>query len=153
MAPCVRRSCRAVGLASLVALWTGGSPAWASLADLLKEPQFNHLGLAPIAPALAATVAARAGAMGASERWLNCGSLSTSARLAHAGEPPVQTATSMTSPTAREPRRTHGAGIRALARPAKGPIARGMFMLRLLRRRQEQQSSTTGSPYASLTIS
>src|SRR5437016_3933298 len=57
MAPCVRRSCRAVGLASLVALWTGGSPAWASLADLLKEPQFNHLGLAPIAPALAATVA------------------------------------------------------------------------------------------------
>src|SRR5437773_4782656 len=57
MAPCVRRSCRAVGLASLVALWTGSSPAWASLADLLKEPQFNHLGLAPIAPALAATVA------------------------------------------------------------------------------------------------
>src|SRR5205809_2866332 len=57
MAPCVRRGCRAVGLASLVALWTGGSPAWASLADLLKEPQFNHLGLAPIAPALAATVA------------------------------------------------------------------------------------------------
>jgi len=44
-------------LASLVALWTGGSPAWASLADLLKQPQFNHLGLAPIAPALAATVA------------------------------------------------------------------------------------------------
>src|SRR5216110_3492985 len=43
MAPCVRRGCRAVGLASL--------------ADLLKEPQFNHLGLAPIAPALAATVA------------------------------------------------------------------------------------------------
>src|SRR5213076_3121409 len=57
MAPCVRRSCRAVGLASLVALWTGSSPAWASLADLLKEPQFNHLELAPIAPALAATVA------------------------------------------------------------------------------------------------
>src|SRR5207244_3545527 len=57
MAPCVRRSCRAVGLASLVALWTGGSPAGASLADLLKEPQFSRLGLAPIAPALAATVA------------------------------------------------------------------------------------------------
>ena len=57
MAPCVRRSCRAVGLASLVALWTSSSPAWASLADLLKQPQFNHLGLAPIAPALAATVA------------------------------------------------------------------------------------------------
>ena len=57
MVPYVRRGCRAVGLASLVALWTGGSPAWASLADLLKEPQFNHLGLAPIAPALAATVA------------------------------------------------------------------------------------------------
>src|SRR5438445_2367425 len=57
MAPCVRRGCRAVGLASLVALWTGGSSAWASLADVLKEPQFNHLSLAPIAPALAATVA------------------------------------------------------------------------------------------------
>ncbi len=57
MVPYVRRGCRAVGLASLVALWTGGSPAWASLADLLKQPQFNHLGLAPIAPALAATVA------------------------------------------------------------------------------------------------
>src|SRR3989454_3441751 len=57
MAPCVLRGCRAVGLASLVALWTGSSPAWASLADLLKEPQFNRLGLAPIAPALAATVA------------------------------------------------------------------------------------------------
>src|SRR5438552_1961779 len=56
MAPCVRRSCRAVGLASLVAVCTGGSRAWASLADLLKEPQFNHLELAPIAPALAATV-------------------------------------------------------------------------------------------------
>src|SRR5438876_9351945 len=56
MAPCVRRGCRAVGLASLVALCTGGSRAWASLADLLKEPQFNHLELAPIAPALAATV-------------------------------------------------------------------------------------------------
>src|SRR5438132_5307493 len=57
MAPCVRRRCRAVGLASLVALWSGGSPAWASLADLLKEPQLKHLGLAPIAPALASTVA------------------------------------------------------------------------------------------------
>src|SRR5438094_42727 len=57
MAPCVRRGCRAVGLASLVVLWTGGSPAWASLADLLKEPQFKRLELAPIAPALAATVA------------------------------------------------------------------------------------------------
>src|SRR5882724_12181553 len=57
MAPCVRRVCRAVGLASLVALWTGGSSAWASLADLLKEPQFKRLELAPIAPALAATVA------------------------------------------------------------------------------------------------
>ena len=57
MAPCVRRGCRAVGLASLVALWTGGSSAWASLADLLKEPQFKRLELAPIAPALAATVA------------------------------------------------------------------------------------------------
>src|SRR5437660_11609367 len=57
MAACVRRGCRAVGLASLVALWSGGSPAWASLADLLKEPQLKHLGLAPIAPALAATVA------------------------------------------------------------------------------------------------
>src|SRR5947207_11049870 len=57
IAPCVRRGCRAVGLASLVALWTGGSPAWASLAGLLKEPQFKRLELAPIAPALAATVA------------------------------------------------------------------------------------------------
>src|SRR5947199_9634187 len=58
MAPCVRRGCRAVGLASLVGLWTGGSPAWARLADLLKEPQFKRLELAPIAPALAATTAA-----------------------------------------------------------------------------------------------
>src|SRR5205809_1781922 len=46
-----------VGLASLVGVWPVDSPAWASLADLLKEPQFNHLQLAPIAPALAATVA------------------------------------------------------------------------------------------------
>jgi hypothetical protein len=46
-----------VGLTSLVGVWPLDSPAWASLADLLKEPQFNHLGLAPIAPALAATVA------------------------------------------------------------------------------------------------
>src|SRR2546429_7445642 len=53
MAPCVRRSCRAVGLASLVALWTGGSPAWASLADILKEPQFNRPRLAPLPPPLA----------------------------------------------------------------------------------------------------
>ena len=48
---------RAIGLVILMAVWTGGSPAWASLADVLKEPQFNHLSLAPIAPALAATVA------------------------------------------------------------------------------------------------
>src|SRR5437870_8723474 len=57
LALCVRRGSRAVGLVILMAVWTGGSPAWASLADVLKEPQFNHLSLAPIAPALAATVA------------------------------------------------------------------------------------------------
>jgi len=34
---------RLVGLASIV-VWIAASPAWASLADLLKEPQFNHLG-------------------------------------------------------------------------------------------------------------
>ena len=42
MAPCVRRVCRAVGLASLVALWTGCSSAWASLTDLLKELHAIH---------------------------------------------------------------------------------------------------------------
>jgi hypothetical protein len=50
----VRRVVGALCFASAVAL---DSQAWASLADLLKEPQFNHLELAPIAPALAATVA------------------------------------------------------------------------------------------------
>src|SRR5262249_50188213 len=48
---------RLVGLAGIGAVWPVGAPVWASLADLLKEPQFNHLQLAPIAPALAATVA------------------------------------------------------------------------------------------------
>src|SRR5438128_1676089 len=48
---------RAIGLVILMAVWTGGSPAWASRADVLKEPQFNHLSLAPIAPALGPTAA------------------------------------------------------------------------------------------------
>src|SRR5262245_11911924 len=50
----------AIGVLSVASLMTpcpGGAPAWASLADVLKEPKFNHLELAPIAPALAATVA------------------------------------------------------------------------------------------------
>src|SRR5438128_10335284 len=59
---------RAIGLVILMAVWTGGSPAWASLADVLKEPQFNHLSLAPIAPALAATVASTYPVASASSR-------------------------------------------------------------------------------------
>src|SRR5438309_11112095 len=72
--------------------------------------------------------------MGASPRRLNCGSFRMSARLAHAGEPPVQRATRLANPTARQLRRTQGA-IRTLPKPAEGPIVRrspraGPFILR-----------------------
>src|SRR5437016_2269762 len=80
--------------------------------------------------------------MGASPKWrgktpgLNCGSFRRSARLAHAGEPPVQRATRLANPTARQLRRTQGA-IRPLPKPADGPIVRrspradpGPFILR-----------------------
>src|SRR2546427_12933451 len=59
MAPCVRRGCRAVGLASLVALWTGGSSAGAGPAHLLEEPQVKRPELAPHAPAPPSRVAVR----------------------------------------------------------------------------------------------
>src|SRR5439155_1337054 len=57
MGACVRRAFRLLGLASLVAICASYSNAWGSVADVLREPKFNHLELAPIAPALAATVA------------------------------------------------------------------------------------------------
>jgi len=44
-------------VALLIALCLGPSAAWASLADVLRDPRFNRLGLAPIAPVLASTVA------------------------------------------------------------------------------------------------
>ena len=47
----------ALAVASIMTPSPGEAPAWASLVDVLTEPRFNHLELAPIAPALAATVA------------------------------------------------------------------------------------------------
>ena len=40
-------------LASVIALCTGESPGLASLTDVLQAPQFDRLGIAPIAPVLA----------------------------------------------------------------------------------------------------
>jgi hypothetical protein len=42
---------------TLIALCLGRSTAWGSLADVLRNPRFDRLGLAPIAPVLASTVA------------------------------------------------------------------------------------------------
>lgn len=50
-----RRS--ALQLASLAAWWIGASASWAGVADVLRGPRFSRLELAPIAPALASTVA------------------------------------------------------------------------------------------------
>src|SRR6185369_309264 len=44
--------------AALVALlWLAAAPACADIVGVLSDPRFRHLGLAPIAPALANTVA------------------------------------------------------------------------------------------------
>jgi hypothetical protein len=49
---------RAGQMACLGACWLGATPVLArGIADVLRSPRFNHLELAPIAPALASTVA------------------------------------------------------------------------------------------------
>jgi hypothetical protein len=53
----VRRRVRIPLLAALLVVWVGGGTGWAGIADVLRDRRFNHLGLAPIAPALASTVA------------------------------------------------------------------------------------------------
>ena len=47
----------ALQLASLLAMWLSRTPAWAGIADVLRDPRFARLELAPIAPVLAETVA------------------------------------------------------------------------------------------------
>ncbi len=53
------RSGRRLQLGAAVALILSGGlgPAWAGISDVLKDPRFDRLGLAPIAPVLASTVA------------------------------------------------------------------------------------------------
>ncbi len=53
----MRRGIRPLQLASLLFVSLGTSTAGASLADVLRDPRFDRLGLAPIASVLASTVA------------------------------------------------------------------------------------------------
>jgi hypothetical protein len=53
----MRRPARSTQLASLFVIWLSAKPAWGGVADVLLDPRFARLELAPIAPVLAGTVA------------------------------------------------------------------------------------------------
>jgi len=53
----MRRRLGGVALASLLVIWLSGNAAWGGVADVLRDPRFARLELAPIAPILAGTVA------------------------------------------------------------------------------------------------